>query len=264
MLAAERRTKIINMLLEQGYVLVTELSKSLNVSEETIRRDLGKLEKENLLTRTHGGAFIDEGITSDIPVGIRERAYLQGKDWIGEKVVDLINSGDTLMLDSSTTSLHIARKIKSKKNLTVITNSFKAQMELSSAEDIKIISTGGILRQHSLSYVGHAATRALSNYFADTAIISCSGIHPDKGISDSNEYEAEMRKIMLKNAEYKILAVDTTKLNKLGFMFIADFTAINKVVVDKKLPADWVQLFERLNIEYDDRELPPDGWETAQ
>ncbi|OAJ75372.1 DeoR family transcriptional regulator [Brevibacillus sp. SKDU10] len=255
MLAIERRKKIMNMLFEQGNVMVTELSKQFSVSEETIRRDLDKLEKEGILVRTYGGAILEDGLRSDFPLWVRESYYVDVKQKLGEKCAQLIKSGDTIMLDSSTTSLYIAKKIKNKQNLTVITNSFKVELELSDAEHVKLISTGGTLQRRSLSYVSHSATRALSHYFADASFVSCTGLHLQRGATDSNEFEAEIRKLMLKNSEQKILVLDHTKIDKAGFTFITDFQGITKVITDQPLSVEWRQLLSRYNIEIDDEDI---------
>jgi len=125
MLAIERRKRIMRLIQENQSVLVPELSKLFNVTEETIRRDLEKLEAEGLLKRTYGGAVINENSSADIPLNIREITNIESKQAISMKVAEYIEDGDTLLLDSSSTVLQVAKQIKFKKKLTVITNSEK-------------------------------------------------------------------------------------------------------------------------------------------
>ena len=145
MLAIERRRKIISLLEERNSVLVPELSKIFKVTEETVRRDLEKLEGEGFLKRTYGGAVINDSINAELPLKIREVTNIEGKRAIGIKVAEYIKDGDTIMVDSSTTALQVAERIKDKRKITVITNSVKVVSELSSARDCKVISTGGTL-----------------------------------------------------------------------------------------------------------------------
>ncbi|MBE3554849.1 MAG: DeoR/GlpR transcriptional regulator [Thermicanus sp.] len=251
MLAVERRRKIIELLLMHGNVIVTDLSKRFNVTEETVRRDLEKLEKEGQLIRTHGGAYLSEYVTKEYPVSLREQAFVEGKERIGSICAEMVLNGETIMLDSSTTSLYIARFLKkSKKKVTVITNALKVEIELSDQENIKLVSTGGTLRTRSLSYVGYAATNSLSSYYADKAFVSCTGVHQKKGIMDSNEFEAEIRKMMMLHSEQKILVADYTKFGKTAFSLIADLNQIDIVVTDKVLGNEWMAEFEQRGIQY--------------
>ncbi|WP_090442655.1 DeoR/GlpR family DNA-binding transcription regulator [Natronincola peptidivorans] len=250
MLAIERRQQILERLYEKKSVTVSELSKKYDVSEETIRRDLQKLEEEGIANRTYGGAYLNGGVHYDLPIEIRETAYVKAKELIGVKCASLINSGDTIILDSSTTSLHIAEHIKRKSNITVITNAIKVASKLAECENIKVLSTGGILRANALSYVGHIAERMLKDFYVDKAFVSCGGIHLERGILDSNELEAEIRKVMLKQAQKKVLIADNTKFDKTSFIKITDFDEIDMVITDKKLSDDWKAKFDKVAIEY--------------
>lgn len=239
MLALERRRKILSIIQEEKSVLVPELSKLFNVTEETIRRDLEKLEKDGYLKRTYGGAVIVDNANLDLPFSIREVTNIEGKNSIGSIVAQYINDGEILMLDSSSTALQVAKHIKSKKNITVITNSEKIVLELSNAKDFNIISTGGTFKSSSFSYIGHLSEKAIQNYNADKAIISCKGISIDKGITDSNEMEAEIKKAMINSSNKVFLAVDYTKFNKASFVKMMDIKDIDMLFTDNKLSLDW-------------------------
>ena len=185
MLAIERKNEILAILQKEQRVLVAELSLRYNVTEETIRRDLEKLEKEGYVKKTYGGAVLNKNSTTDMPLKIREKTNRKEKQKIAQKVASLIEEGECIMLDSSSTSLLIAQELKKKKKLTVITNSVEVLIELSGCEGIKAISTGGILRDSSLSLVGKAAQDVLSRYNVDKAVLSCKGIDIEKGVTDS-------------------------------------------------------------------------------
>ena len=240
MLAVERRTRILELLHKQGLVTVSELSPAFHVSEETIRRDLQQLEDENGVARTYGGAYMAKAVHSDIPVNIRETIYLQGKEAIATLCDDLIIEGETLMLDSSTTSLQIAAHLKLKKNLTVITNSLRIAERLSGSEALRVICVGGTLRHTQLSFVGPSAPEMLGRFYADKAFVSCVGVALDKGLTDADELEAEVRRTMLAHARERILVADNTKLGKTSFSLISPLDGIDCLVTDREPDARWV------------------------
>ena len=125
MLAAERRNEILAQLKAEGKVVVADLSKKYDVTEETIRRDLEKLEGEGFAERTYGGAVLRENDKEELPFLVRKRANVEAKKHIASKISEMIEDGERIMLDASTTALFVAKQIRSKKNITVITNSIE-------------------------------------------------------------------------------------------------------------------------------------------
>lgn len=249
MLAVERRQAIFGVLEEQGSVTVVELSRRFDVSEETIRRDLTKMESGGLLQKTYGGAFLNAGMHLEVPVDMRVHTYVEGKHVIGELSSRLIHNGDTIFLDASTTAVHIAGSILAKKNVIVITNALKVAETLSAAPEIKVICTGGTLRPSSLTMVGKVAETAIDNYFADKAFICCDGIHRIHGITDANEKEAEVRKQMINQAHSTILVVDATKFDKTSFVHMADFHQFDALVTDKEPTPEWQATLREADVE---------------
>jgi DeoR/GlpR family transcriptional regulator of sugar metabolism len=244
MLAIERRKKIMSILQEKNSVLVPELSKTFEVTEETIRRDLEKLEKEGLLKRTYGGAVINESTNADLPLNIREVTNIEGKESIAAKLVEYIEDGDTIILDSSSTALQVAKLLKNKKKITVITNSVKVVLELAASKDCNVISTGGTLREMSMSFVGSLAENSIKNYNVDKAIISCKGLDKAKGITESNEAEAQVKKAMISVADKVFLAVDNRKFDKVAFVKLMNINDIHTMFTDEKLSEEWEQFVE--------------------
>ena len=248
MLAIERRKIIMSILQENNSVMVPEMSKKFNVTEETIRRDLEKLEKEGLLKRTYGGAVINENTNVDLPLNIREVTNIEGKQAIGLKVAEYIEDGDTILLDSSSTALAVASKIKNKRKITVITNSVKIVLELADAKDCRVISTGGTLRENAMSFVGHMAEEVITQYNVDKAVVCCKGVDKVKAVTESNEMEAEMKKTMIKSADKVMLVVDHTKFDKVAFVKMINFEQVNILFTDEKLSEEWEQLIAGYNI----------------
>lgn len=249
MLAVERRQIIFEILEEKGSVTVVELSKRFDVSEETIRRDLTKMESAGRLQKTYGGAFLNSGMHLEVPVDMRVHTYVEGKNVIGNLSSQLIHNGDTIFLDASTTAVHIAENIINKKNIIVITNALKVAETLAKAPEIKIIFTGGTLRPSSLTTVGRVAELAIENYYADKAFICCDGIHRSHGVTDANEKEAEVRKQMLKQAASSILVVDATKFDKTFFVHLANFSDFDVMVTDKEPSREWKATLREADVE---------------
>ena len=145
MLAIERRSAILSKLVVEGKVLVSDLSREFGVTEETIRRDLEKLDKDGLVHKTYGGAVKAENINLDLPFQVRKQKNVEMKQQIAAKIASTINDGAYLMLDSSTTALCVIKHIMNRKDITIITNSIEILIELCNKPDWNIISTGGTL-----------------------------------------------------------------------------------------------------------------------
>lgn len=249
MLAIERRNRIVSIIQEKNSVMVTDLSKMFGVTEETIRKDLEKLEREGLLKRTYGGAVLNESLNTELPLKYREETNVSGKRAIANKVIEFIEDGDTIMMDSSSTALYIAKELKTrKKNITVITNSVRIVMELSMNVNIKIMSTGGNLSHRSMSFVGPLAQKVLNNYNVDKAIICCKGVDRERGITESNEMEAEIKKSMMNSAKKVYLVVDSTKFDKVSFTQMLQFDDVDAVFTDNNLSDEWMQVLNRASV----------------
>lgn len=236
MFGIERRSKIMSILYDKKSILVQEAAEAFGVTEETIRRDLKELEKQGLLSRTYGGAILADDIKTEAPLFIREGINIAGKDSIGKHASGMVNHGDTIFLDASTSSLYVAKHIKDKKGITVITNAERIILELSDCDEITLISTGGILRSKSLSYVGRAAENAISNYYANKLFFSCKGFSPKGELTDSNEQESEIRKTMIRCSNQVIFLCDHTKFDKVGYANTARLSEISTIITDAPFP----------------------------
>lgn len=234
MLVAERQRKIVELVNEKLSIRVSELSKIFSVTEETIRRDLEKLEKENLLMRSHGGAVSLEEEQSETSYLEREITNSSEKKAIAIEAISLIEPGDQIVLDASTTAWYMAKELPDMP-LTVLTNSIKVAIELSRKEQIKVISTGGSLLSQSLSFVGPLAERSLSIYHVNKAFLSCKGVHLEKGLSDFNELQALLKKQMMEIADETVLMVDSSKFGTRAFSQIATLSSIDTVITDSNL-----------------------------
>jgi DeoR/GlpR family transcriptional regulator of sugar metabolism len=249
MLAIERRNQILALLQKDSRVVVGDLAKTFRVTEETIRRDLEKLEKQGYAKKAYGGAIINESFHVDLPYTVRKKANVQNKQEIAELVCGLVQDGDHIMLDASSTAVYIAKYLKDKKNLTIITNSIEILIELSDMSGWKVLSTGGVMKEGSLSLVGYQAEEMINSFHVDKTIISCKGIDLEKGITDSNEMEAHIKKLMLNSANMKILVADNTKFDKISFARIVELSGINLFITDLEPDIRWKNALESMNIE---------------
>ena len=237
MLVAERYEKIVQLVNERGSIRVTELSELCSVTEETIRRDLDRLEQAGRLRRSHGGAVSVKDSQSEIPFFEREVTHAEEKKRIAEEAVKLIKPRDRILLDASTTAWYMA-KIVPDIPLTVLTNSVQVVTELSSKEKIEVISTGGRLAPRSLSFVGPLAEKSLEAYHVDKLFLSCKGVHLERGISESGELQARLKQQMISMADQVILLADSSKFGVQSFTHVAELAQVDAIITDRHLSKD--------------------------
>lgn len=236
MLVADRHQKITELVNERKSIRVTELSRFFSVTEETIRRDLEKLEKEGKLARSHGGAVSlrDKEDSSEVPFSEREITNVKEKKEIAAEAVKLVGEGDKIILDASSTAWYMARALPDMP-VTVVTNSLKAAMELSSKKQVTVISTGGTLVQKSLAFVGPLAESSLDDYHVNKAFISCKGIHAERGISESDEQHARVKKKMMESADTVYIMVDHSKFGVQAFARLGGLDMVDHIITDSKV-----------------------------
>ena len=249
MLAIERRQQIISKLTANGKVIVSELAEQFGVTEETIRRDLERLDRDGVASKTYGGAVARHNSALDLPYHVREGVNVKEKQYIAERCSELISDGERIMVDSSSTALYIIKKLKDKKNLTIITNSVKILLELQDKPDWTVLSTGGALKRGGLALNGSSAEKMIYSYHVDTAICSCKGIDMSLGITDSNENDSLIKQAMIASAERKIIALDAEKFDKKSFVKFCELSDVDIIVTNSQPPEKWVSALDELDIE---------------
>lgn len=248
MLAVERRNRILEKLQREKKVIVSELSREFQVSEETIRRDLERLDQDGFAVKSYGGAVLNEKSGLDMPFHVRKKENPEGKRKIAALMEGIIEDGEHIILDPSTTAVSIARALKGKEKLTVITNSIEVMLELSDVPDWNIISSGGSLKEGYLALVGPRAIEGLGAFNVEKAVFSCKGIDMEKGITDGNELFSQAKQTMMKSAKQRILAVDHSKFGKVAFSRICGIHDVDLVVTDEKPSAEWLEVFGKNGI----------------
>ena len=249
MLAIERRNAILEKLQAERRVVVSELSQIYKVSEETIRRDLEKLENDGFAIKSYGGAVINENANVDLPFNIRKKRNVISKQKIAEVISSRIKDGTSIMLDASSTAVYIAKALKERKNLTLITNSIEILIEMFDTPNVNVLSTGGAMREGSFALVGPQTDKMLNSYHVDMAIVSAKGFDLETGLTDTEELHANNKKTMLHAGREKILAVDSSKFGKTAFTEIGTLEDISMVVTDAKPDEVCLQAFKEYGIE---------------
>lgn len=233
MLATERKAKIIELLNKTGNLKINELSRILRVSPVTARKDLEKLEREGLLNRTHGGATVLELACWDRSIFEKEKLHAEEKRRIAMAAAEMIHEGESILLDSGTTTTQIARAIKNKRNITVVTTALNIATELAGRPGIRLILPGGVVREKSLSLIGPLAEETLQKLFVDKAFVAVDGFNISHGLTTPTIEDARLDTIMIKRAQEVIVVTDSSKFGKVSFGFICEITAIHKVITDQ-------------------------------
>lgn len=234
MFPEERRREIMTVLHLEGRCLVGGLSRALGVSEVTIRQDLDALEHQGLLRRTHGGAILGEKIGLERPFQIEETSHREEKERIAEAAIDLVATGDTVLLDVGTTVTAAARQLVTKNmNVTVITNGLNIASILEAGKDLTTIVTGGTLRAKQHSLVNPFGQLVLERMNADLAFIGISGIEAERGLTNVNAPEAEMKSLFIRAARRRVVLADATKIGKVALAKIADIDEVDTLITDR-------------------------------
>lgn len=235
MFVEERKQRILTALHQRPAVRVSELSRSLRVSTASIRRDLADLERAGLLRRTHGGAVTPSfaGLEPSLPE--KEDRYFREKAAIGALAAGFIDEGDTILLDAGSTTRQIARELRHRKRIIVVTNALTIAWELASS-DLEIVLTGGQLRRGNLSQVGPLAEQAIAALHVDKLFLAANGIDIEKGVTTPSLIEAQTKRSMLPRATRVILVADHTKFGRVTFSRICGLDQVHEVVTDDGLP----------------------------
>ena len=247
MLAVERRNQIIQQVRTQSRVLVSELAVHYNVTEETIRRDLEKLEREGYVQRSYGGAVGCDSEKKELSNSLRRRKNAKAKEKIAHIISTLIQDGDHLLFDDSSTAYYAARALitAKKQQLTVITNSIDILGALAGVQGIRVISTGGVLEDNGCGLMGCRAEETVRSYYVDRAIISCKSLDISRGFTNATDESAQIKRTMMENAKQVILAADSSKWDRVAFAQIGALSQVDVLVTEKDPEAEWKEALTR-------------------
>lgn len=249
MLSVERHQTILDLLEKNDSIHVAELVELFDVSVMTIRRDLDVLERKGLLRRVHGGAVSNRGRSYEPAFMLRSAERIEEKKRIGRAAADLIQSGDSVMLDVGTTTLEIARHLYDCQNLTIITPCFQIAAILVEHPGIRLILTGGILRPGELSLVGHLAERAIQDFYVDKLFMGAGGVDLEAGFTEFNLEDTLVKQAMLRSAKDITVVVDSSKFSQVAFTAIAPLQAANRIITDSDLQQQMVDKILDIGVE---------------
>lgn len=238
-----RRNAILQKLRQVGRVTVSQLSTEFGTTEVTIRNDLSALEQDGHLLRVQGGAILPQRQQTTL-LDIKEISSLPQKRAIAEAVADMIRDGDTLFINSGTTTVCVAEALKSRKNLKIVTNSLAVATALGDIATLRVTLLGGdINSQYGFTY-GSTAQEQLSQYQANRAILSVDGISPTGGITTYHAEEAILDRMMIEGASHTLIVADSSKIGRVGFSRVCECSPALTLVTNK---CESLEIIEQLN-----------------
>ncbi len=244
-----RRKKILEILNRDGQVRVTQLSEELGATTVTIRSDLDALEQNGYLERIQGGAVQTVKNYYNLEFLRRKQENSDVKRGIASSAADIIQDGDTILINSGTTTYYTAIELKKHKNLNIVTNSLMVAMELGDYPTFRVILLGGeINAQYSFTY-GSDAQEQLRRYKADYAILSMDGICLEGGLTTYHAEEAVINRIMMERAKKTMIVADRRKLGREGFLFVSDLSNVDILVTDREADAQFVTKLQEMGAE---------------
>jgi len=243
-----RLGRILQRLNESGSVGVTELADELDVSEASVRRDLHRLEEQNLLTRTHGGA-VASGVLYELPMRYRGGQHHDAKRAIAAAAAEQVTPETTSVgLNGGTTTTEVARALSGRPGLRVVTNALNIASELAVRSNIELVVCGGSARAESYELVGPLAELTLAHLNLDLAFIGVDGISPTAGLTTHHEVEAQTNRALVRTAARAAVVADSSKLGRRGFAKIGDLDLVSDLITDAAAPQDAVAALERAGI----------------
>lgn len=244
----ERQEEIIRCLKEKKAVRIGDLTKLFNVTRETVRRDLYDLEKLGVLRKVHGGAILNK-TGEEPPYAQRSVSRIKEKEAIARKAADLVDNGDTLYIDLGTSALLFSKELRSKQNITVITNSLSVAIEIAANPAAKVILSGGELRPGDLSLSGPISAKSIEDLFVDKSFIGAGGISLNHGITDYHLGESEVRRMMINRSKENFVLADFSKFNVTAFTKVCDLRSIDTIITDSSVLKDEVQQYQDYGVE---------------
>lgn len=245
----ERQKQILSLLTRQQKLSVAEIVAQFAISEATARRDLESLTLQGKAQRVHGGVIALEQAPPELPILERESEQLDEKIRIARAVSELVSDKETIFLGSGSTVLEVARQLRNRRNLTVITNSLPVLNTLVGINGITVISLGGMLRDSELSFIGHITEQALTEVRADKVIMGTRGVSLEHGLTNDYLQETLTDRAILKVGRKVIIVADHTKVNRVATALLAPLDSVQTFVTDSKADKKFIQALKKNGIE---------------
>jgi DeoR/GlpR family transcriptional regulator of sugar metabolism len=248
MVKNQRSKEIIQQLLHDGEVSVERLAKRLKTSASTVRRELADLERAGLLRRTHGGAIRVEPMLYEpfrhlSSFSAQEQLHALEKRRIGLAAAEIIRDGEIIALGAGTTTTQVARSIRHRKGITIVTNAVNIAMELSHRADLTVIVTGGKMSGDWFALTGPTGIAAVGEMFYDKVFIGVDGVHPEHGLTTNYPDQAAVHRAMMRQSRQRIVVADHTKIGDIGTALISPVTDVDLIITDKSVSQKTAALF---------------------
>jgi DeoR family transcriptional regulator of aga operon len=248
---SSRRQRIASLLHEQGSVQIPTLAELFNVSTQTLRKDLNFLDSKGICTRSPGGAILRRGTVTprEDAIDVKRTLFADEKVRIGKAAAALIGPGESVLLDSGSTTLQIARHVNPNDSLVVVTNDVGIMNELIAHPDVQLVFLGGTLRRKSLSFYGTQTEQALQSLHVDKLFLAADGFDIEKGITTHFEPEALLNRKMCEVAREIILVADSSKFGRICLHRILEPQRISKLITDPGIPQDAREALANIGVE---------------
>ncbi len=241
----ERHKQILSLLTRRGRLSVAEVVRQFSISEATARCDLGLLASQGKAQRVHGGVIALDQAPPEMPILERTSEQCDEKVRIGRAAAELIGERETVFIGSGTTALEVARNLRGRRNLTVITNSLPVLNMLAGEKEISVISLGGMLRDSELSFIGHITEQALAEMRADKVVMGTRGLSLEHGLTNDYLQETLTDRAILKIGREVIIVADYTKINRVSTALLAPLKSIHTLVTDSKADKKFAQAVKK-------------------
>src|SRR5687767_2588179 len=245
----ERQKQILSLLTRQQRLSVAEIVAQFAISEATARRDLESLASQGKVQRVHGGVIAVEQAPPELPILERESEQLDEKIRIARAASELVSDRETIFLGSGSTVLEVARHLRNRRNLTVITNSLPVLNTLVGINGITVISLGGMLRDSELSFIGHITEQALAEVRVDKVIMGTRGVSLEHGLTNDYLQETLTDRAIMKIGRTVIIVADHTKVNRVSTVLLAPLTSLDTLVTDGKVDKKFIQALKKNGIQ---------------
>ncbi|MBO4607376.1 MAG: DeoR/GlpR transcriptional regulator [Prevotella sp.] len=248
--ANQRREKILALIREDGQAKVAELSRIFKVTEVTIRQDLERLEQEGFIRREHGGAILNQTRNDFGELQLVNQQNMAAKRAIAAEAVKLIHDGDTIILDSGSTTTEIAKLLVGFHNLQVITNALNIAMILGKESGISLNVTGGEFKSPTLSLTGDKAAQYFDGIHADKLFLATAGISLKAGLTYPSLSDLVVKKAMIDSADTVYLVADSTKIGKSSFASLGALSMVDYIITDSNITQAKKDLFNEFDVKY--------------
>src|ERR1044071_4976020 len=244
----ERQKQILSLLDRQGRLSVAEIVQQFSISEATARRDLESLASQGKAQRVHGGVISVEKAPPELPILERKSEQADEKVRIGRAAANMVADKETIFLGSGTTVLELARNLRDRKSLTVITNSLPVLNTLAGLREITVISLGGMLRESELSFIGHITEQALSEVRVDKVFMGARGLSLEHGLTNDYLQETLTDRAILKIGREVIIVADHSKVNRVATALLAPLDRMSTLITDANADKKFLQALKQQGI----------------